>query len=61
MNTAPVILRAQFLKAEIKELENLRHKLEKRESIIKKINNHLRTKQEELSEMNVRKEMAEKK
>jgi len=61
VKTAPVILRAQFLKAEIKELENLRHKLEERESIIKEINIHLRTKQEELSEMNVRKEMAEKK
>ena len=56
-----MILRAQFLKAEIKELENLRHKLKERESITKEINIYLRTKQEELSEMNVRKEMAEKK
>lgn len=80
---APVGLRAQTLKAEIRDLENLRHKLEERESLIKvsfrlqvqvfwvlqvlrccflqEINILLRNKQEELSEMNVRKEMAEKK
>ena len=58
---APVGLRAQTLKAEIKDLENLRHKLEEREAFIKEINIVLRNKQEELSEMNVRKEMAEKK
>jgi len=61
VKTAPVILRAQMIKAEIKELENLRHKLDERESIIKEINVHLRAKQEELSEMNIRKEMTEKK
>ena len=32
---SPVVLRAQMLKAEIKDLENLRHKLEQRETIIK--------------------------
>lgn len=34
---APVALRAQTLKAEIRDLENLRHKLEERENIIKVI------------------------
>ncbi|KZS11166.1 putative Dynactin subunit 1 [Daphnia magna] len=58
---APVGLRAQTLKAEIRDLENLRHKLDERESLIKELNIMLRNKQEELSEMNVRKEMTEKK
>ena len=35
MPQAPVGLRAQTLKAEIRDLENLRHKLEERESLIK--------------------------
>ena len=61
VKSTPVSLRAQTLKAEIKDLENLRHKLEEREALIKEINIILRNKQEELSEMNVRKEMAEKK
>lgn len=32
---SPVVLRAQSLKAEIRDLENLRHKLEEREALIK--------------------------
>ena len=58
---SPVSLRAQTLKTEIRDLENLRHKLEEREAIIKEMNLILRNKQDELSEMSVRKEMAEKK
>lgn len=60
-SSPPVYLRAQAVKGEAKDLENLRFKLEGRENDIIELKKGLKIKSEELSEMHVRKEMAEKK
>ncbi|GFY59921.1 dynactin subunit 1 [Trichonephila inaurata madagascariensis] len=57
----PVLLRAQAIKEEARDLENLKFKLEAREGDILELKKALKIKSDELSEMHVRKEMAEKK
>ncbi|GBN86265.1 Dynactin subunit 1 [Araneus ventricosus] len=57
----PVFLRAQSVKEEARDLENLKFKLEAREGDILELKKALKIKSDELSEMHVRKEMAEKK
>lgn len=57
----PVYLRAQAVKGETKDIENLKFKLDAREGDIMELKKALKIKSEELSEMHVRKEMVEKK
>lgn len=57
----PVFKRAQAIKEEARDLENLKFKLESREGDIYELKKMLKIKSDELSEMHVRKEMAEKK
>lgn len=57
----PVMLRAEAIKEEARDLENLKFKLEAREGDILELKKALKIKSDELSEMHVRKEMAEKK
>lgn len=49
------------MKKELEETKNLTHKLESKEADIKEIRKALKLKQEEYSEMTIRKELAEKK
>uniref|UniRef100_A0A1W7RAM6 Dynactin subunit 1 n=1 Tax=Hadrurus spadix TaxID=141984 RepID=A0A1W7RAM6_9SCOR len=58
---APVFMRAQCIKGETKDVENLKFKLEAREMDIIEIKKALKLKSEELSEMHIRKEMTERK
>jgi len=57
----PVLLRAEEIKAEIKEATGLKYKLESKDQDIKELKKLLKVKQEELSEMQVRKDLLEKK
>lgn len=57
----PIYKRAQAVKEEARDLENLKFKLESREGDIYELKKMLKIKSDELSEMHVRKEMAEKK
>ena len=57
---APVELRAETYKSEIKEAESIKYKLENKEHDIKDLRRVLKEKSEELSEMQVRKGKAEK-
>lgn len=57
---APITLRAQQVKSELEETKALRSRLEARESDIRELKMALRGKQEELGEMAVRREFAEK-
>ncbi|XP_015930705.2 dynactin subunit 1 [Parasteatoda tepidariorum] len=59
--TPPIYVRAQSIKEEARDLENLKFKLEGRETDILELKKALKIKSDELSEMHVRKEMAEKK
>ncbi|TRY77114.1 hypothetical protein TCAL_00046, partial [Tigriopus californicus] len=59
--TPPVVLRANAYKAELKEAESLKAKLENKDLDIKELKLTLRAKSEEISEMQVRKDKAEKK
>lgn len=59
--TPPVALRAESYKAELKEAEGRKIKLENKDLDIKEMKLTLRAKSEELSEMQVRKDKAEKK
>ncbi|KAK3872406.1 hypothetical protein Pcinc_022506 [Petrolisthes cinctipes] len=58
---APVTVRAQTLKQEAKDTEQVRYKLERREQDLKELKVALKQKHEELSEMTVRRDLAEKK
>ncbi|XP_035742327.1 dynactin subunit 1-like isoform X2 [Vespa mandarinia] len=58
---APIILMAQIARKEAEETKILSRKLEARDSDIREARIALREKQEELSEMTLRKELAEKK
>lgn len=60
-DSPPVFKRAQAIKEEARDLENLKFKLESREGDIYELKKMLKIKSDELSEMHVRKEMAEKK
>ncbi|XP_013781002.1 dynactin subunit 1-like isoform X2 [Limulus polyphemus] len=57
----PVTVRSQAIKGEAKDLEAYKFKLETRETDIIELKKALKIKSEEVSEMHVRKEMAEKK
>lgn len=57
----PVALRAEEYKAEAKESEGLRVKLESKDEAMRDLKRAMKEKSEELSEMNVRKDKAEKK
>lgn len=57
---APITLRAQKVKSELEETKALRSRLETREVDIRELKMALRDKQEELGEMAVRREFAEK-
>lgn len=57
---APITLRAQQVKSELEETKALRSRLEAREGDIRELKMALRSKQEELGEMGVRREFAEK-
>ncbi|CAG7835265.1 unnamed protein product [Allacma fusca] len=57
----PLMIRSQAVKAELDQTRNLKIQLEDKESSIKELRKALRTKQEELSEASIRKELAEKK
>ena len=56
----PVEIRAETYKSEIREAESIKYKLENKEHDIKDLRRALKEKNEELSEMNVRKDKAEK-
>lgn len=56
----PIHLRAQSIKAELKDLENLKLKLESREVDLLEAKKNMKLKLEELSELAVRKDMIEK-
>ncbi|CAG0917339.1 unnamed protein product [Notodromas monacha] len=59
--TSPLELRAVMIKEEMKDAENLRTKLEMRDQDIKDLKKLLKQKQEEMSELAIRRDMAEKK
>ena len=52
--TPPIVLRAEAVRAEVKEAEAIKFKLEQKEGDIKELKLLLRNKGEELSEMKVR-------
>ena len=58
--TAPVVLRAETYKQEIKDAESMKYRLENKEEGLKDMKRSLKEKAEELSEMQVRKDKAEK-
>eukprot|EP00096_Caligus_rogercresseyi_P008348 TRINITY_DN2701_c0_g1_i1.p1 TRINITY_DN2701_c0_g1~~TRINITY_DN2701_c0_g1_i1.p1 ORF type:complete len:1161 (-),score=439.41 TRINITY_DN2701_c0_g1_i1:84-3566(-) len=57
----PVELRSQIYKTQLKEAESIKYKLENKDLDIKELKKVLKGKGEELSEMQVRKDLAEKK
>ncbi|KAK9712383.1 Dynein associated protein [Popillia japonica] len=59
--TPPIHLRAQAVRKELEQTKTLTSKLENKESDIKELRKALKEKQEQLSEMTIRKELAEKK
>ncbi|CAH1099765.1 unnamed protein product [Psylliodes chrysocephalus] len=59
--TPPVRVRADAVKKELEQTKTLTSKLENKESDIKELRKLLKEKQEQLSEMTIRKELAEKK
>ncbi|XP_060529168.1 dynactin subunit 1 [Cylas formicarius] len=60
-STPPIQLRAETVKKELEQTKTLTSKLENKESDIKELRKLLKEKQEQLSEMSIRKELAEKK
>ncbi|XP_026318477.1 dynactin subunit 1-like [Hyposmocoma kahamanoa] len=59
--TPPVVLRAQLVKKQLEETKTLTIKLENKEADIKELRKALKAKQEELSEMQIRRELGERK
>ncbi|XP_040580474.1 dynactin subunit 1 [Lepeophtheirus salmonis] len=57
----PVELRSQIYKTQLKEAESIKYKLENKDLDIKELKKHLKVKGDELSEMQVRKDLADKK
>ncbi|KAL3270021.1 hypothetical protein HHI36_009077 [Cryptolaemus montrouzieri] len=57
----PIILRAESVKKELEQTKTLTSRLENKESDLKELRKLLKEKQEQLSEMVIRKELAEKK
>lgn len=58
---APIVLRAQFIKKQLEETKTLTANLENREAEIRQLKLAAKMKQSELSEMQIRKDLAEKK
>ena len=58
---APVFVRAEQVKAEIRDASQLKYKLETKDLDIKELKKMMKVKQEELSEMQIRKDLLEKK
>lgn len=58
---SPLTLRAHAVKAEVRDMENLKLKLEAKENDIVELKKALKLKMDEFSELHVRKEMLEKK
>lgn len=58
---APLLLRAQAMKAEVMDVDNLKLKLEAKESDIIEFKKALKMKMDEFSELHIRKDMVEKK
>ena len=58
---APVFVRAEDVKSEIRDASQLKYKLEAKDIDIKELKKLLKIKQEELSEMQIRKDLLEKK
>ncbi|XP_072941306.1 dynactin subunit 1 [Epargyreus clarus] len=59
--TPPVVLRAQLVKKQLEETKTLTIRLENKEADIKELRKALKAKQEELSEMQIRRELGERK
>ncbi|CAH2987621.1 unnamed protein product [Chilo suppressalis] len=59
--TPPVVIRAQLVKKQLDETKTLTIKLENKEADIKELRKALKAKQEELSEMQIRRELGERK
>lgn len=59
--TPPVVIRAQLVKKQLEETKILTIKLENKEADIKELRKALKAKQEEVSEMQIRKELGERK
>ncbi|XP_073964092.1 dynactin subunit 1 [Choristoneura fumiferana] len=59
--TPPVVVRAQLVKKQLEETKTLTIKLENKEADIKELRKALKAKQEELSEMQIRRELGERK
>ncbi|RZC39748.1 dynactin subunit 1 [Asbolus verrucosus] len=59
--TPPIQIRSESVKKELEQTKTLTSKLENKESDIKELRKALKEKQEQLSEMTIRKELAEKK
>ncbi|XP_013138489.1 PREDICTED: dynactin subunit 1-like [Papilio polytes] len=59
--TPPVVVRAQLVKKQLEETKTLTIKLENKEADIKELKKALKGKQEELSEMQIRRELGERK
>lgn len=60
-HVAPIVLRAQFVKKQLEETKTLTANLENREAEIRQLKLAAKMKQSELSEMQIRKDLAEKK
>ncbi|XP_050359355.1 dynactin subunit 1 isoform X4 [Nymphalis io] len=59
--TPPIVLRAQLVKKQLEETKTLTIRLENKEADIKEMRKALKAKQEELSEMQIRRELGERK
>ncbi|XP_045457196.1 dynactin subunit 1 [Melitaea cinxia] len=59
--TPPIVLRAQLVKKQLEETKTLTIRLENKEADIKELRKALKAKQEELSEMQIRRELGERK
>ncbi|OWR48570.1 dynactin [Danaus plexippus plexippus] len=59
--TPPIVLRAQLVKKQLEETKTLTIRLENKEADIKELKKALKAKQEELSEMQIRRELGERK
>merc|ERR1719420_2223053 len=57
----PVLLRAEIFKNEIKEAESMKYKLENKDLDIKEMKKTMKMKSDEMSELQIRKDKAEKK
>lgn len=60
-DTPPIVQRAQNIKAELKDSEHIKYKLESKDQDLRDLRLLMKQKNEELSEMVVRRDLAEKK